>query len=106
MSTKIRLSRAGRNKLPYYHIVIADSRSPRDGKYIEQIGTYDPLVKDENKKKVTLKLDRVEHWLSVGATPTERVAIILNQENVKSAEKFKPVFNPKEKKPKEDKKKK
>lgn len=106
MSTKIRLARAGRRNLPFYHIVIADSRSPRDGRFIEEVGYYDPVLSDDKKNRVNLKTDRIEYWLSVGAEPTERVAIILNKFGVKGAEKFKPVFTPKEKQPKKEKEKK
>jgi small subunit ribosomal protein S16 len=73
MSLKIRLARAGTKKRPYYHVVIADARSPRDGRFIEKIGTYDPMLADK-EKRVTLVTERVQHWLSVGAQPTDRVA--------------------------------
>ena len=106
MSVKIRLARAGRRNLPFYHIVVADSRSPRDGKFIEKAGYYDPILKDDVERRLNLKLERIEYWLSVGAIPTERMAIILNKYNVKGAEKFKPVFVPKEKQPKKEKSKK
>ena len=72
MSLKIRLARAGTTKRPYYHVVIADARSPRDGRFIEKVGTYDPKLEDD--KRVTLVTERVQHWLSVGAQPTDRVA--------------------------------
>lgn len=106
MATKIRLARVGRRNLPFYHVVIADSRSPRDGKFIEKVGCYDPVLNDDAKNRINLKLDRIEYWLSVGAEPTERVAIILNKFGVKGAEKYKPVFTPKEKQPKKEKSKK
>ena len=73
MSLKLRLARAGTKKRPYYHVVIADARSPRDGRFIEKIGTYDPKLEDKSKR-VTLLNERVSHWLSVGAQPTDRVA--------------------------------
>src|SRR6478609_11136869 len=73
MSLKIRLARAGTKKRPYYHVVIADARSPRDGRFIEKIGTYDPKLEDKSKR-VNLVTERVQHWLSVGAQPTDRVA--------------------------------
>ena len=73
MSLKLRLARAGTKKRPYYHVVVADARSPRDGRFIEKIGTYDPMLAD-NDKRVTLLTERVQHWLSVGAQPTDRVA--------------------------------
>jgi small subunit ribosomal protein S16 len=77
MSLKIRLARAGAKKRPYYRIVVADSRSPRDGRYIEKIGTYDPLLPKEGER-VKLVEERVKHWLGVGATPTDRVLRFLD----------------------------
>ncbi len=76
MSLKIRLARAGTKKRPYYHVVIADARSPRDGRFIEQVGSYNPLLEDD--KRVTLKTERLQHWLSVGAQPTDRVLRFLD----------------------------
>ena len=73
MSLKLRLARAGTKKRPYYHVVVADARSPRDGRFIEKIGNYDPKLEDR-EKRVTLVTERVQHWLSVGAQPTDRVA--------------------------------
>jgi small subunit ribosomal protein S16 len=73
MSLKLRLARAGTKKRPYYHVVVADARSPRDGRFIEKIGTYDPKLEDRSKR-VSLVTERVQHWLSVGAQPTDRVA--------------------------------
>ena len=73
MSLKIRLSRAGAKKRPFYRIVIADSRSPRDGRYIEKIGTFDPLLPRESAERVKFDTDRAKHWLSHGALPTDRV---------------------------------
>ena len=72
MSLKIRLARAGAKKRPYYRIVVADSRCPRDGRYIEKIGTYDPLL-PKGSERVKLVEERVKHWLGVGAQPTDRV---------------------------------
>ncbi|MCC6734985.1 MAG: 30S ribosomal protein S16 [Bauldia sp.] len=72
MSLKIRLARAGAKKRPFYAIVIADSRSPRDGRFIEKIGSFDPMLKDEDKR-VVLNAERAQHWLGVGAQPTDRV---------------------------------
>ena len=72
MSLKLRLARAGTKKRPYYHIVLADARSPRDGRFIEKIGNYDPMLADDSKR-VTLNAERATHWLSVGAQPTDRV---------------------------------
>lgn len=73
MSLKLRLARAGTKKRPYYHVVVADARSPRDGRFIEKIGNYDPKLADKSAR-VTLVAERVQHWLSVGAQPTDRVA--------------------------------
>jgi len=73
MSLKLRLARAGTKKRPYYHVVVADARSPRDGRFIERIGTYDPKLVDKTAR-VKLLNERVTHWLSVGAQPTDRVA--------------------------------
>ena len=78
MSVKIRLSRGGTKKRPYYYVVVADSTSPRDGRYIEQIGTHNPLLATDPPERVKLNLDRVKHWLSVGAQPTDRVARFLD----------------------------
>jgi small subunit ribosomal protein S16 len=79
MSLKIRLARGGAKKRPYYSIVVADSRSPRDGRFIERIGTYNPMLDRGNTDRVTLKTERVQHWLGVGALPTERVARFLGE---------------------------
>jgi small subunit ribosomal protein S16 len=76
---RIRLRRMGAKKKPFYRIVVADKRSPRDGRFIETIGTYDPLTEPET---VEIQLDRAAHWLSVGAQPTEAVARILRQRNL------------------------
>lgn len=73
MSLKIRLSRAGAKKRPFYRVVIADSRSPRDGRFIENVGTYNPLLPKDSEERLNLKEDRIKHWLSVGARPTDRV---------------------------------
>jgi small subunit ribosomal protein S16 len=74
MSVKIRLSRGGAKKRPYYYIVVAEASAPRDGRYIERIGTHNPLLPKEHADRVKLSLDRCKHWLSVGAQPTDRVA--------------------------------
>ena len=73
MATKIRLSRVGAKAQPSYRIVVADSRNPRDGSFIEKVGTYNPRVPHDNKERLVLKTDRIKHWLSVGALPTNRV---------------------------------
>ena len=83
MGLKIRLSRAGAKKRPYYHIVVADSRSPRDGRFIEKVGSYNPLLpKDGPTPRVTLKLEQIQAWIAKGAQPTDRVARFLAAEGV------------------------
>jgi small subunit ribosomal protein S16 len=77
MSLKLRLARAGTKKRPYYHVVVADARSPRDGRFIEKIGTYDPKLLDVSKR-VNILTERAQHWLSVGAQPTDRVLRFLD----------------------------
>ena len=74
MSARIRLSRGGAKKRPYYYVVVAHSASPRDGRYIEQVGTFDPMLPKDNPDRVKLIEDRCKHWISVGAQPTDRVA--------------------------------
>src|SRR3546814_6349369 len=76
MSLKIRLARGGTKKRPFYRIVIADSRSPRDGRFIEKIGTYNPMLA-RDAQRITLDTERAKHWLSHGATPSDRVALFL-----------------------------
>jgi small subunit ribosomal protein S16 len=76
MSLKIRLARGGAKKRPFYRIVVADSRSPRDGRFIEKIGTYNPMLPKDGKR-LTLDAERAQHWLKNGATPSERVASFL-----------------------------
>ena len=73
MAVKIRLSRHGAKKRPYYRIVVADSRSPRDGRFIERLGTYDPLLSKDSENRIKLDIDRAKHWISNGAKPTDRV---------------------------------
>ena len=78
---KIRLARGGAKKRPYYHIVIADSHSPRDGKFIEKVGSYNPMLpKDGETPRVALKVERIAEWLGKGAQPTDRVARFLSQD--------------------------
>ena len=83
MALSIRLSRGGSKKRPYYRIVVADARSPRDGKYLEKIGTYNPLLAKDDEKRVQLDGERAKHWLGVGAQPTDRVARFLDVAGVK-----------------------
>ena len=82
MALKIRLARAGSKKRPYYHIVIADVRAPRDGRFIERIGAYNPMLAKDNADRVKLDVERATHWLSVGAQPTDRVARFLDAADV------------------------
>jgi len=82
MALRIRLSRAGAKKRPFYRIVVADSRSPRDGRYIERLGTYNPMVAKDNESRVILKQERISYWLSQGAKPSDRVARFLGEANM------------------------
>ena len=77
MAMKIRLARGGSKKRPYYSIVAADSRMPRDGRFIEKLGTYAPLLPKDSEDRVKINLDRVQYWLGQGAQPTDRVARFL-----------------------------
>ena len=83
MAIAIRLSRGGAKKRPYYRIVAADSRKPRDGKYLEQIGTYNPLLAKDDDKRVQLNEDRARYWLGVGAQPSDRVARFLDAAGIR-----------------------
>lgn len=78
MSVRIRLKKLGRRHRPYYRICIMDARTPRDGKAIEEVGTYDPMIA-ETDKRCTMKADRIDYWLSVGAQPTEKVKILIDK---------------------------
>ena len=82
MSLKIRLARGGAKKRPFYSIVIADSRSPRDGRFIEKVGTYNPMLDRGHAERVTLKEERIKHWLGVGALPTDRVTKFLGEAGI------------------------
>jgi len=83
MATKIRLSRHGSKKRPFYWLVAADVRAPRDGDYIEKLGTFNPLLPKDHPERIKLKNDRVEHWLKVGAKPTDRSEKLLNLVGIK-----------------------
>ncbi len=83
MALSIRLSRGGSKKRPYYRIVVADARSPRDGKFIEKIGNYNPLLAKDAENRVVLDADRAKYWLSNGAQPTDRVARFLDLAGVR-----------------------
>ena len=82
MSLKIRLARGGAKKRPFYSIVVADARSPRDGRFIEKLGTYNPMLERTHADRVTLKEERIKHWLGVGAQPTDRVARFLGDAGI------------------------
>ena len=79
MALKLRMSRQGRKNLPFYHIVVADSREARDGKFVEKVGTYDPRQPNDSDKRVVMNAERVKYWLGQGAQPSERVAIFLGK---------------------------
>ena len=79
MSLKIRLARAGTKKRPVYHIVVADSRAPRDGRYIERLGYFNPLMAKEDTDRLKLDLDKVKAWMAKGALPTDRVSRFLDE---------------------------
>ena len=96
MAVQIRLSRGGAKKRPYYRIVVADSRSPRDGRYLEQIGTYNPLLAKDDENRVKLNEDRARYWLGVGAQATDRVARFLDAAGIKERT---PKNNPKKGEP-------
>ena len=78
MSLKIRLTRAGAKKRPYYRIVVADSRAPRDGRFIEKVGAYDPMKPKDSPDRVKLETEKVQAWLTKGAQPTDRVLRFLD----------------------------
>ena len=88
MSLKLRMSRGGRRNLAYYRIVVTDSRSPRDSKFIERLGTYNPLLASNDPNRVVLNAERIKHWLSQGAQPSDRVAIFLGKAGIIPAPKF------------------
>ena len=83
MSIAIRLARGGSKKRPYYRIVVADSRAPRDGRFIEKVGTYNPLLAKDSPERVKLLGERISHWLSVGAQPSDRVARFLDAAGIR-----------------------
>lgn len=83
MAVSLRLSRGGSKKRPYYKVVVSNSRAPRDGKYLEQVGTYNPLLAKDDANRVRLVEDRVRYWLGVGAQPTDRVARMLDKAGIK-----------------------
>jgi len=77
MALKIRMTRGGAKKRPFYSIVVTDSRNPRDGRFIEKVGTYNPMLDRGHKDRVVLKSERIQHWIKMGATPSDRVARFL-----------------------------
>ena len=83
MAVKIRLARGGSKKRPFYRIVAADSRMPRDGRFIEKLGTYNPLLPKDSEQRVQMKMERVQYWLDQGAQPTDRIARMLEAAGVK-----------------------
>jgi len=96
MALKIRLTRGGAKKRPYYRIVVADSRAPRDGRFIEKVGFFNPLQAKDSDKRIGLEAERIQYWLGVGARPTDRVARFLAQEGIYD---WKPGHNPEKAKP-------
>jgi len=96
MATKIRLARGGSKKRPFYSIVVADVRSPRDGRFIEKLGTFNPLLAKDNEQRVVMDLDRIKHWLGEGAKPTDKVMRFLDEAGILKRE---PRNNPNKAKP-------
>ncbi|MGC6534424.1 MAG: 30S ribosomal protein S16 [Parvibaculales bacterium] len=96
MALKIRMSRGGSKKRPFYRIVVADSRMPRDGRYIEKLGTYNPMLPKDGGERVNLDTDRAKHWLDQGAKPSDRVARFLDDAGLWKRE---PRNNPEKAKP-------
>ena len=86
MALKIRLARGGSKKRPFYRIVVADQRMPRDGRYIEKLGTYDPLLPKDREDRITLVEDRIKYWLSKGAKPSDRVLRFLDAADIMKRE--------------------
>ncbi|OHV82172.1 30S ribosomal protein S16 [Rhizobium sp. LCM 4573] len=82
MALKIRLARGGSKKRPYYHVVVADARSPRDGRFLEKLGSWNPMLAKEDAKRVELNADRIKHWLDNGAQPTDRVLRFLAEAGI------------------------
>ena len=78
MALKIRLARGGAKKRPFYRMVVADSRNPRDGAFLEKVGTYDPFLPGDNPNRITVNADRIKYWISVGAKPSDRAAVLLS----------------------------
>jgi small subunit ribosomal protein S16 len=85
MAIKIRLARGGSKKRPFYRIVAADSRMPRDGRFIERLGTYNPLLPKDSEERVKMNIERIQHWIGLGAQPTDRISRMLEAAGVRSA---------------------
>jgi small subunit ribosomal protein S16 len=101
MSLKIRMARAGTKKRPFYHIVVADSRSPRDGRFIERLGYFNPLLPKEQTDRLKLDLDKVKAWLAKGATPSDRILRFLDEAGIRKRE---PRNNPEKAVPRKERK--
>ena len=86
MALKIRLARGGSKKRPYYHVVLADARSPRDGRFLESLGSWNPMLAKDDEKRVQLNAERIKHWIENGAQPTDRVLRFLNEAGVAKRE--------------------
>ena len=87
MALALRMARGGAKKRPYYRIVVADSRMPRDGRYIEKVGTYNPMLAKDDESRITMDLDRIKHWMGQGAKPSDRVSRFLEAAGVLEAKK-------------------
>ena len=83
MATKIRLARGGTKKRPFYAIVVSDSRMPRDGRFLEKVGIYNPLLAKDSEDRVRMDMDRINHWLGLGAQPTDRIVRFLEAAGVR-----------------------
>ncbi len=101
MPVVIRMARAGTKKRPFYHVVIADSRSPRDGRFIERLGYFNPLLPKDNKDRLKVDFDKVKDWLAKGAQPSDRVSRFLDAEGIKKRE---PRKNPEKAVPRKERK--
>ena len=86
MALKIRLARGGSKKRPYYHVVLADARSPRDGRFLESLGSWNPMLAKDDEKRVQLNGERIKHWLDQGALPTDRVLRFLDEAGISKRE--------------------
>ena len=86
MSLKIRLARGGSKKRPYYHVVLADARAPRDGRFLEKLGSWNPMLAKDNEKRIDLNVERIQEWIAKGAQPTDRVLRFLAEAGVAERE--------------------